>query len=124
MNEISKSVHCLDIPLSPRSVVGSQEAWTGARGQVARCRNHPRGPNSTSPHCTIDLGACIGEPARTAGPSGRHRLFDGGHKLLERERLRQEGELSSGREVLFEGLLGITGHKDDLQIRIAPAELL
>jgi hypothetical protein len=52
---------------------------------------------------------------------GGQRFFHGGDELLEREGLRQEGVLAVLGQVLLEGIFGIAGDEDDLQVRIAGA---
>ena len=51
------------------------------------------------------------------------RLLDRDGELLQRERLRQEVEVLALRQVLAEGVLGIAGDEDDLQVRPRLAQL-
>src|SRR5436190_10829463 len=50
--------------------------------------------------------------------SARHRLLHHRDELLERERLWQEVELLAVGQALFEGILRVAGHEDDLDVRI------
>jgi hypothetical protein len=49
---------------------------------------------------------------------------DSNGKLFQREGLGQEAELGVGRQVSREGILGITGNEDELQVRIGLANFL
>src|SRR5437016_12503001 len=83
-----------------------------------------------SPHERTDMREYASEPPgyrkRSSGLplSARHRLLHHRDELLERERLGQEVELLAVGQALFEGILRVAGHEDDLDVRIALAQLL
>src|SRR5580692_10247199 len=53
-----------------------------------------------------------------------HRLLHGADQLLQGERLGQEIVLARIRQALLEGVLGVAGHEDDLEVGIVLAQLL
>ena len=65
------------------------------------------------------------ECARPAPPlCSPHRLLHHGDQLPERERLGQEIELLVVGQALVEGVLGVAGYEDDLDLGVALLELL
>src|SRR3954462_14007400 len=62
--------------------------------------------------------------AGSAGPaSRRHRLLHGLDELLEAEGFGEKVEVLAIGQVLLEGVLGVARHEDDLQVRVALAQL-
>src|SRR6185312_15021064 len=95
-----------------KAVAGAGMSQSDARASVA-----PRARPEN------ELLSCPGEPRRRSPALHRHGLFHFGDELLERERLGEKIELLPvGGQMLLERILGVAGHENDLQLRVALAQ--